>query len=117
MSETELLPDGFEGLAPYAATWGRLDSQKDRYLLRQQSTMTDLRAFYDAAAPRLEEIFAHLEKFPMDALPPEEALLFRITLGLTEVAMAVEVFNQPGGPYAPAQHHIDIDWTEYKVEA
>lgn len=111
---TEALPAGFENLAPYAVTWGKLDSQKDRYLLRQSSSMVELKAFYDATAPRLDEIFDHLDKFPMDKLPEPEALLYRTVLGLTEVAQAIEVFNQPGVPYAPFPHHMAIEWNEYK---
>jgi hypothetical protein len=108
------LPAGFEALAPYAETWGRLESQLERYLLRQKSTMDELRAFYAAAAPRLDETFDHLDKFPMDALPPSEALLYRTILGLTEVAEAIEVFNQPGVPHAPFPHDMAIEWTLYQ---
>jgi hypothetical protein len=108
------LPDEFKSLAPYADTWGRLDSQLERYLQRQKSSMDELKAFYDAAAPRLDEVFNHLDKFPMDALPPSEALLYRTILGLTEVAQAIEVFNQPGVPYAPFPHNMAIDWSEHK---
>jgi hypothetical protein len=111
---TIALPKGFEALAPYALTWGKLNSQEDRYLLRQQTSMEELKAFYDAAAPRLEEIFDHLDKFPMDDLPEAEALLYRTTLGLTETAMAIEVFNQPTVPYAPFPHKMAIEWNEYK---
>lgn len=111
---TVSLPQGFEALQPYAATWGKLDSQEDRYLLRQHSSMDELKAYYDAAAPRLDEIFDHLDKFPMDALPDAEALLYRTVLGLTEAAMAIEVFNQPCVPYAPFPHKMAIEWNEYK---
>lgn len=108
------LPKGFEALQPFAETWGKLESQEERYLQRQHSSMKELKAFYDAAAPRLNEIFDHLEKFPTDNLPKPEALLYRTTLGLTEVAMAIEVFNQPCVPYAPFPHKMAIDWNEYK---
>ena len=111
---TVTLPEGFEALQPYAGTWGKLDSQEERYLLRQHSSMAELKAFYDAAAPRLEEVFGHLDKFPMDKLPEPEALLYRTMLGLTEAAMAIEVFNQPCVPFAPFPHKMAIAWTEYK---
>ena len=113
MSDPQTLPAGFEELAPHAAVWGRLETQEQRYLQRQHSTMAELKAFYDATAPRLEEIFGHLDRFPMDALPEAEALLYRTALGLTEAAMAVEVFGQPCVPYAPFPHQMAIRWTEY----
>lgn len=116
MSEvaTATLPTGFEELAIFVDSWGRLESQEQRYLQRQNSSMKELKAFYDAVAPRLDEIFDHLDKFPMDKLPPPEALLYRVTLGLTEAAMAVEVFDQPRVPYAPFPHKMAIEWNKYR---
>jgi hypothetical protein len=111
------LPKGFEALAPFAEVWGQLDSQGSRYLQRQSCSLAELRAFYDAVSPRLEEIFDHLDKFPMDALPAPEALLYRTVLGLTEVGQALEVFGQPGVPYAPFPHKMDIEWWEHRQPA
>jgi hypothetical protein len=110
------LPQGFEALTSFAASWGRLESQEQRYLQRQHSSMTELKAFYDAVAPRLDEIFDHLDKFPMDDLPEAEALLYRTALGLTEAAMAIEVFGQPCVPYAPFPHKMAIEWNEHKYK-
>ena len=106
------LPKGFEALAPFAATWGALEHQSQRYVQRQSSTVAELQAFYDAVAPRLDEIFDHLEKFPADNLPPPEALLHRTVMGLTEAGQALEVFGQPGVPYAPFPHKMDIEWSD-----
>ena len=116
MNESTIsLPPGFEYLSPYTETWGKLESQQQRYLLRQASSMAELKSFYDTVAPRLEEIFSYLDRFPMDELPEPEALLYRTVLGLAEVAMAVEVFNQPRVPYAPYPHELAIEWNEYKL--
>ena len=112
MTDALTLPAGFEGLAAHAAVWGHLETQEERYLQRQHCAMKDLKAFYDATAPRLNEIFDHLDGFPMDALPAPEALLYRTALGLTEAAMAIEVFNQPCVPYAPFPHKMAIEWSE-----
>jgi len=114
MTDTVKLPGGFEHLASFAAEWGGLETQEERYLKRQYSSMKDLKAFYEAAAPRLDEIFDHLDKFPMDALPASEALLYRTAMGLTETAMAIEVFGQPGVPYAPFPHKMAIEWNEVR---
>ena len=114
MTDLQTLPAGFDDLAPFAAVWGRLETQEERYLQRQKSSMAELKAFYHATAPRLEEIFGHLDQFAMDALPEAEALLYRTALGLTEAAMAVEVFGQPCVPYAPFPHQMAIRWSEYR---
>lgn len=113
MSKDIALPEGFEELAPHAETWGQLETQDERYLQRQKCTMKEIKAYYDATAPRLNEIFDHLDQFPMDDLPEPEALLYRTAMGLTEAAMAVEVFNQPRVPYAPYPHMMSIKWKEY----
>ncbi|NJO34870.1 MAG: hypothetical protein HC869_18895 [Rhodospirillales bacterium] len=114
MAKTVPLPAGFENLAPYAEIWGQHHDQAARYLQRQHSTMEELRTFYEAVAPRLNEIFDFLDQFPMDDLPESSALLYRTALGLTEAAMAVEVFNQPCVPYAPFPHNMAIEWSEYR---
>src|SRR3546814_9110519 len=77
MTETVSLPEGFEALEPYAKVWGKLEDQAQRYLQRQHSSMQELKAYYDAVAPRLNEIFDHLDKFPLNDLPEQEALLYR----------------------------------------
>jgi hypothetical protein len=114
MTEAVTLPASFADLAPFAAVWGHLENQEQRYLQRQNCTMKELEAFYDATAPRLEAIFDHLDTFPMDGLPAPEMLLYNTTLGLTEAAMAVEVFGQPCVPYAPFPHNMAIRWSEYR---
>lgn len=106
------LPDGFAYLEPFAAKWGDLHDARERYLLRQSSSMAELRAFHDAAADRLEEIFDYLDAFPPGDLPAPEARLFRTILGLSEVMQAVEVFRQPRVRNAPYPHVIDIGWTQ-----
>jgi hypothetical protein len=107
------LPAGFEFLEPFAAAWGELTSQDERYRVRQSLSMDELEAFHAALGGRLEEVFVHLDKFPMNALPEKEARLYRIALGLTEAAQAVEIFGQPRVPYAPYPHHILQEWVGY----
>ena len=115
MVETEAeLPPGFEFLEPYARTWGKLETQIERYEFRQSSSMTELKQFYDIAALRLDEIFGHLDRFPMRDLPPSEALLFRTIMAMTEVAQSVEIFNQPRVPYAPFPHEMVLEWNSHE---
>ena len=45
--------------------------------------------------PRLDAIAAHLDGFPLDALPKPEADLFAMMLSLAEVAPAIEAYGQP----------------------
>lgn len=100
------LPGRFADLEPYALIWGHLDTQNDRYVVRQGSSMEALRAFHQAAAGRLEEIFSYLDGFPADDLPAPEARLFRTVMGLTEVSQAIEILGQPRVPHAPFPHEV-----------
>lgn len=110
MSDIPSLPDGFSYLEPFAATWGHLATQEDRYLARQVSSLADLQAFYDSALPHMDEIFLHLDRFPLGALPRKEEILYRIMLGLTEVIQAVEIYNAAAVPHAPVAHHVNTQW-------
>ncbi len=104
-SINNLLPQGFESLLPFVDQWGGLQSQTDRYLKRQASTMDELRRFHGASAPLLEKVFAHLDRFPFDEnLPDKEGRLFRLMLGLIEAAQAVEIFKTPRVPHTPYPH-------------
>jgi hypothetical protein len=112
MTDTPALPTSFADLEPFAAKWGALETAAERYLLRQSSTMEELRAFHQAAAPRLDEVFDYLDSFPPGDLPPAEARLYRTVLALSEVMQAVEIFGEPRVKNAPFPHHIETVWTQ-----
>ncbi len=108
---TPVLPPAFADLEPFLATWGHLESAEQRYLVRQQSSMEDLRSFYDAIAPRIEAVLDHLDHHPVDQpLPPAEDALFRLALGLTEVVPAIEVQGEPGVPFMRTPHVVSMQW-------
>lgn len=109
------LPSGFEYLESFAATWGDLRTQNERYLMRQSLPFAELEAFHAALAPRLEEVFQYLDGFPADGLPEAEARLFRTVLGLTEASQAVEVLGQSRVPYAPYPHSVEQEWVGYEA--
>ena len=88
------LPAGFADLEPYL-DWA-LATERERTAKRLSSSMDDIRTFYEAMSLRLEAVAAHLDGFPLDALPPEAARLFHLSLSLMEVANAVEMFHAPG---------------------
>ncbi len=108
------LPEKFAFLEPFVATWGDLHTQDERYRRRQELPQGELEAFHAALAPRLEEVFTHLDQFDPKALPEAEALLFRVVLGLTEASQAVEIFGQPRVPYAPFPHSVAMEWVGYQ---
>ena len=109
MSSATELPKGFEELAPFVDEWGDLETQDERYRRRQRLPIERLDAYYKVVSPRLRAIFDHLDGFPFgEPLPAPEALLFRVVMGMTEVAQAVEVFGQPTVPQTPLDHSVPI---------
>jgi hypothetical protein len=105
------LPVGFEALEPFGTTWGRCRSQEERNRLRAASNMEQLRALHAAGTPLLDAIFEWLDHFPLGSLPESEALLYRIVLGLAEIAPAVEIFGQPNVPNSPPLGDLKIRWS------
>jgi hypothetical protein len=109
------LPDGFEELQRFVPKWGHLTAIGERYAERQKSSFAELKAFYDAVAPRIEAILDLVDRFPFDSpLPPPEERLYRLALALGEVVQAVEVYGQPRVPYAPP-HEIRVEWLDASV--
>lgn len=93
---TATLPSDFADLEPFA-DWA-LESEADRYAKRLSSSMEDLRAFYDAAFPRLEAAAAHLDGYDLDALPDDARNLLWLCYSLVNVSFPVEVWHQPRVP-------------------
>ncbi|RAY16931.1 hypothetical protein DPM19_01845 [Actinomadura craniellae] len=89
-----LLPAGFAELEPFAGTWC-LATETERYARRMASSMEEMRTFYDAFFPRLEEAVAHCDTFPLDALPEDARRLLQLVYSLVMVSMSIEIFHQP----------------------
>lgn len=86
-------PASFADLEPLAA-WA-LATEGQRARKRRNSTMVEIRAFYDAIVPRMDAILDYLNQLPLDTMPDDAQRLLHLTLSLAEVATAVELFNQP----------------------
>lgn len=97
-----LLPNAFASLEPFAETWC-LPTEGQRWAQRLASTMDELRSFYDAAFPRLQEALAFCDKFPLVSLPDDVRRLLELVHSTIMVAMCVEIWHQPrvvDGAYA-----------------
>jgi hypothetical protein len=88
-----LLPAEFADLEPFAGTWC-LAAETERYAQRMASSMPQLREFYDAFSPRLEEAIDYCDKFPLDELPEDATRLLQLVYSGVSVAMSIEVFQQ-----------------------
>jgi hypothetical protein len=86
-------PTPFADLEPVAA-WA-LATEGQRARKRRDSTIKEIRAFYDVVLPRMDAIIEYLNQFPLENMPDDAQRLLHLTLSLAEVAPAVELFNQP----------------------
>ncbi len=102
------LPPAFADLAPFTHPWVELETMESRYRARQDTPFGTLQEFYAVVAPRLPAIMQHLDVFGGGPLPLAEARLYRMVLGLIEVAQAVEFFGTSCLPGAPYPHHVTV---------
>lgn len=89
-----MLPSAFAEFEGYARTWC-LATETERWNARINASMPELRDFYDAFFPRLEEAIDYCDKFPLDNVPDDALNLLHMIYSLIMVAMAVEIMHQP----------------------
>ena len=89
-----MLPSAFAELEDYAQIWC-LATETERWNARVNASMPQLRDFYDAFFPRLEEAIDYCDKFPLDNVPEDALNLLHMIYSLIMVAMAVDIMHQP----------------------
>jgi len=94
---TNELPVALSPLLSLAAEWA-LPTEAARKEKRATSTMEQLKEFYDRVHPRVVEIGAHLDRYPMGSLPRDQERLFQLALMAVEVAMPIEFYRLPDLP-------------------
>ena len=88
-----LLPEAFADLTPWL-DWA-LEPERARTAKKAASSMEEIRAFYDAMMPRLEDIMAYLDGVPAGEEKPAAAhRLHLLSLSLVEVANLVEIYKR-----------------------
>ncbi len=86
------LPEPFQDLERFME-WV-LPTERERHARRYAATMDEIREFYDAMKPRMDEVITYLNKFPLDDLPEDANRLFLMGLSLMEISNAVELFGR-----------------------
>ena len=95
------LPDVFAELEPLAAQGWCLATEQERQAKRHASSQAELQAFYEAFAPRLEAVVAHLDAAPgspRDFAERDQHLMW-LLLSMAEVSFAVEKFGADESTY------------------
>src|SRR6201995_1387792 len=90
------LPSEFADLGPFLE-WD-LATEPERYAKRLSSTMAEMQAFYDVAFPRLNDVIAYCDKYPLDDLPEDARTLMHLMQSLIMVSFPIEAGKQPRVP-------------------
>ena len=89
------LPPEFSQLEHLVPEWAIEDGHQ-RYVKRVNSSMEQIRAFYDEIFPYAEDAVAYIDKFDYaEPLPDDVANLRNLLYSLITVSLAVELWNQP----------------------
>jgi hypothetical protein len=90
-----LLPQEFSQLEHLVPEWAIEDGHQ-RYVKRVNTSMEQIRAFYDEVFPHADTAVAHLDQFDYQKpLPEDVATLRNLLYSLITVSLAVELWNQP----------------------
>jgi hypothetical protein len=92
---SSVLPQQFSQLEHLVADWA-IEDGHERYLKRVNSSMEQIRAFYDEVFPHAEAAVAYLNEFDYQKPLPEDAANLRnLIYSLITVSLAVELWKQP----------------------
>jgi hypothetical protein len=96
------LPAGFSDLEPLATEWA-LATEQTRYAKRLATPLEEIRRFYDAIFPRMDDVMRHLAGYPAgdpSKLPAPVRRLYHLALS-----------------YFEASHPIELRWKASDLEA
>ena len=89
------LPQEFSQLEHLVDEWA-IEDGHERYVKRVNSSMDEIKAFYDEVYPNPEEAVAYIDKFDYsEPLPEDVANLRNLLYSLITVSLAVELWKQP----------------------
>ena len=91
----ELFPAEFADLEVHR-DWV-VPTERERLERRKDLPDAELKTFYDAFLPRMEDVVRHLNQFPLDRMPDDARRLFDLAKSFMEIAITVERGRSPVG--------------------
>ena len=102
------LPELFQDLEPFASAWA-LSTERERIQQRQTGEPAELRAFYDAMVPRLNDALSYLDQYSLSDMPEDARTLFYMILSLAGVGLTVEADrSQSAGRYFDSTRFVSL---------
>src|SRR5438067_1409476 len=84
------LPEPFAALNPFVKDWA-LPHEQARYQRLHTVSLDELRAFYDAMLPRMDEILPFLNQYSMKDMPEDVRTLFDMAMTFSETAHPIDL--------------------------
>jgi len=107
MTDAAVLPGGFEPLQVFVDKWA-LATSFERSRERETSSLAQMREFYDAFAPYLNDALAYLDRKGLAEFTPADERLMALCLSLAHVTLAVEVQGEAEAQNALLRHEMRI---------
>jgi len=92
MTDTPVLPQGFEDLAPLAVQWAR-PTENQRSEIRWSAQPADFARFYEAMLPRLPDVLGYLGTVSLEGMDDRQTNLFCLAAAFAEAAPHHELYG------------------------
>lgn len=102
------LPEGFEALSPFVSRWAP-ESTAARAALRDGATQEELKSFYQAASPLLDQALDFLDQRPVEQLSAPERRLMNMMLSFAHASLAVEIQGSEESKHATWRRRMHIE--------
>lgn len=103
------LPKQFADLERFVTAGWALARDHARWARRVQSSVAEVKDFYETLLPRMDAVIEYLDRHPLDQVPEADRPLLYLALAFMDVAPAWEVFQAPdlpGPAFDIARMHI-----------
>jgi hypothetical protein len=94
MTTERPLPSRFADLAPFVAAWA-LPNERARFEKLHAVMLDELRPFYEAMLPRMDEVLDYLDQYKVGQMPDDAHTLFELAMTFAETA-----------------HPLDLKWSD-----
>ena len=107
---TTTLDERFSDLEHWVARWS-LVTEAERFANRIGTDYGETKQFYEAMAPRMDEIIGYLNATPLAEFRDRDKTLYHLAQSFFEAAIAVENLGEPDEAtmLPPERLNIDLD--------
>lgn len=107
IGENSSLPEGFEALSHFVTKWA-VEPLSKRQKARVESSLQELREFYETMLPKADEAIAYLNQFNLNKLSADAKNLMNLMLSLMEVAHSIELWKSVDQPDAFPMNRLEL---------